>query len=428
MTIRPKEADTTIRAASYGGSQSSWTPAQRSAVIASFLSWTFDAFDFFLLVFVLRPISAEFAAPLASVSLAIVLTLAMRPVGAFVFGRAADRYGRRPTLILVIVLYSLLELASAASPDLVFLICVRALFGIAMGGVWGVGASLTMESIPPAARGTVSGLLQAGYPTGYLVAALAYSVLYPMVGWRGLFVVGALPALLSIYVVHSVHESPGWVAGGGRKKASGWTVLKAHFGLAVYATFLMTAFNFFSHSTQDLYPTFLEAQHRFSPRTVGTIAVIYNIGAILGGLTFGSISERIGRRHAIVGAALLSLPIVPLWAFSGSPVLLATGAFLMQFMVQGAWGVIPAHLNELSPAEARGTFPGVVYQLGNLFASVNTTLQTGIAAHYDNELSIALAVVAGSVAIIVALLTGFGVEAKGARLASSGADAQYQAT
>jgi MFS transporter, SHS family, lactate transporter len=404
----------------------SWTPAQRSAVIASFLAWVFDAFDFFLMVFVLHAVAAEFGAPITSVTVAIVLTLAMRPIGAFVFGRAADRYGRRPTLVIVIVLYSLLELLSALSPNLVFLICVRALFGIAMGGVWGVGASLTMETIPPSARGIVSGLLQAGYPTGYLTAALVYALLFPLVGWRGLFVIGAVPALLSIYVMRSVQESTDWTAAQGTKHASAAAVLKAHWRLAIYAILLMTAFNFFSHSTQDLYPTFLEVEHGFSPGTVGTIAVIYNIGAILGGLTFGSLSERIGRRRAIVVAALLSLPIVPLWAFSGSPVLLAVGAFLMQFMVQGAWGVIPAHLNELSPAEARGTFPGVVYQLGNLFAAVNTTLQAGIAAHFHNEFSVGLASVAACVGLILALLTGFGVEAKGVDLAAGRSEVQYQ--
>lgn len=395
----------------------SWTAAQRSAVVASFLAWVFDAFDFFLMVFVVHAVATEFGTPITTVTLAIVLTLAMRPVGAFIFGRAADRYGRRPTLVVVIVLYSVFELLSAFSPNLVFLICVRALFGIAMGGVWGVGASLTMETIPPSARGIVSGLLQAGYPTGYLTAALVYALLFPLVGWRGLFVIGAVPALLSIYVMRSVQESTGWTAAQAAKHASAAAVLKMHWRLAIYAILLMTAFNFFSHSTQDLYPTFLEVERGFSPGTVGIIAVIYNIGAVLGGLTFGSLSERIGRRRAIVVAALLSLPIVPLWAFSGSPVLLTLGAFLMQFMVQGAWGVIPAHLNELSPAEARGTFPGVVYQLGNLFAAVNTTLQAGIAAHFHNEFSIGLAGVAACVALIVALLTGFGVEAKGVALA-----------
>ena len=433
MSLEQSQSDTgalpsPTRATSDGTRRPSWSAAQRSAVIASFLVWTFDAFDFFLLVFVLRAVAAEFDAAITSVTLAIVLTLGARPIGAFIFGRAADRYGRRPTLVVVILLYSLLEFASAFSPSLIFLICVRALFGVAMGGVWGVGASLTMETIPPSARGIASGLLQAGYPTGYLTAALAYAFLFPLVGWRGLFMVGALPALLSIYVIRSVQESPGWKAASAAKKEGAWAVLKAHWGLAIYAVILMTAFNFFSHSTQDLYPTFLQVEHGFSPHTVGTIAVIYNVGAIFGGLAFGAMSERIGRRRAIVSAALLSLPIVPLWALSGSAVLLALGAFLMQFMVQGAWGVIPAHLNELSPAEARGTFPGVVYQLGNLFASANTTLQAGIAAHYQNEFSIALAVVAACVAIIVALLTGFGVEAKGARLACDGIRGGHQPT
>ena len=405
---------------------SQWSKAGRNAAIASVLGWTFDAFDFFLLVFVLGTVAKEFGTSITEVTFAIVLTLATRPIGAFIFGRAADHYGRRPVLIVVIVLYSILELLSAFSPNLVFLLCVRALFGIALGGVWGVGSALTMESIPESARGSVSGLLQAGYSAGYLLAALAYALLFPMLGWRGLFMVGALPALLSIFVIRSVEESPSWKLARGQKKASGWAVVKEHWGLAIYAVLLMTAFNFFSHSTGDLYPTFLEKDLGFSPSTVGTIAVVYNIGAILGTVGFGAFSEWIGRRRAIVIAALLSLPIIPLWAFSSSPVLLAVGAFLMQFMVQGAWGVIPAHLNELSPAEARATFPGVVYQLGNLFAAVNTTLQAGIAAHFHNDLSIALAGVAGFVAIAVALLTAFGVEAKGVRLQSSGIHAGHQ--
>ena len=408
------------------GQSSRWTAAGRNAVIASSLGWTFDAFDFFLLVFVLGSIAAEFGASLTDVTFAIFLTLATRPIGAFVFGRAADHYGRRPILITVILLYSALELASAFSPNLVFLLCVRALFGIALGGVWGVGSSLTMESIPPSARGAVSGLLQSGYSAGYLIAALAYAFLFPTFGWRGLFMIGALPALLSIFAIRGVQESPSWEAARGKKKASAWVVVKSHWGLTIYAVVLMTAFNFFSHSTQDLYPTFLQRDHGFSAHTVGTVAVVYNIGAILGTLTVGSLSERIGRRRAIVIAALLSLPIIPLWAFSSSPVVLALGAFLMQFMVQGAWGVIPAHLNELSPAEARGTFPGVVYQLGNLFAAVNTTLQAGIAAHFHNEFSIALAGVAACAAVLVALFTGFGVEAKGVALPSMGIQAGHQ--
>ena len=389
-----------------------WTSEQKHVVAASFLGWTLDAFDFFLLVFVLKDIAQEFGTPITDVTFAILLTLAMRPIGAFLFGRAADRYGRRPTLMVDVALYSLLEFASGFAPSLTLLIVLRALYGIAMGGEWGVGASLTMESVPPHARGFVSGLLQAGYPTGYLVASVVYAVLFPVIGWRGMFMVGVLPALLVLYIRRSVPESPSWSR---RPAAEGGTltVLKAHWQLGLYAVVLMTAFNFFSHGTQDLYPTFLEVQHGLSPKAVGTIAVVYNIGAIIGGIFFGSLSERIGRRRAIVIAALLSLPILPLWAFSGSPILLATGAFLMQFMVQGAWGVIPVHLNELSPEEARGTFPGFVYQLGNLLASANATIQAEFAARYGNDYALALAIVAGVVAIVIAILTAAGVEAKG---------------
>jgi SHS family lactate transporter-like MFS transporter len=399
-------------------SPTSWTPAQKSAVIASLLSWTFDAFDFFLMVFVLKAIAAEFATPFTEVTFAIVLTLAMRPIGAYLFGRAADRYGRRPTLIAVIVLYSILEFSSAFAPTLASLLVIRALFGIAMGGVWGVGSSLTMESIPISSRGIVSGMLQAGYPLGYLAAALVYAFLFDSLGWRGLFMIGVAPALLSIYVIRNVQESPTWRNRQETRHVGTLEVLKAHWALAIYAVLLMTAFNFFSHSTQDLYPTFLQVEHGFTPHEVGTIAVVYNIGAMLGGLVFGSLSERIGRRRAIVSAALLSLPIIPLWTLSSSPVLLAAGAFLMQFMVQGAWGVVPAHLNELSPADARGTFPGVVYQLGNLLASVNTSIQASIATHYDNRYSWALAGVAAVAAMVVALLTGFGGESKGVRFSA----------
>src|SRR6266403_2261258 len=308
-----------------------WTREQRSVVIASFLGWTLDAFDFFLLVFVLKDIAQEFNTPISKVTFAILLTLVL-----------------------------------------------RALYGVAMGGEWGVGASLTMESIPPHARGFVSGLLQSGYPTGYFLAAIVYGLLFPIIGWRGMFMVGVLPALLVLYIRRRVPESPSWDRAAAARSST-VSILRSHWRLGIYAVVLMAAFNFFSHGTQDLYPTFLQVQHALSPHAVGTIAAIYNVGAILGGILCGSLSDRIGRRRMIVTAALLSLPVLPLWAFSASPVLLAIGAFLMQVMVQGAWGVIPAHLNELSPDEARGTFPGLVYQLGHLLAAANATIQAGIA-------------------------------------------------
>jgi SHS family lactate transporter-like MFS transporter len=396
---------------------SGWTSEQRSVVIASFLGWTLDAFDFFLLVFVLKDIAQEFNTDISEVTFAILLTLAMRPIGAFLFGRAADRWGRRPTLMVDVVLYSFIEFASGFSPSLTVLLVLRALYGVAMGGEWGVGASLTMESIPAHARGFVSGLLQSGYPTGYFVASVVYALLFPVIGWRGMFMVGVLPALLVLYIRRRVPESPSWDRAA-TARGSTLSILRSHWRLGLYAVVLMTAFNFFSHGTQDLYPTFLQVQHGLSPYAVGTIAAIYNVGAIVGGILCGSLSERIGRRRMIVISALLSLPVLPLWAFSDSPVLLAMGAFLMQVTVQGAWGVIPVHLNELSPNEARGTFPGFVYQLGNLLASANATIQAGIAAHFGGNYGLAMALVAGSVAVIIAVLTSVGVEAKGVAFGS----------
>ncbi|MDR3465553.1 MAG: MFS transporter [Xanthobacteraceae bacterium] len=392
---------------------SGWTSEQKHVVAASFLGWSLDAFDFFLMVFVLKDIAAEFHTDISNVTLAILLTLATRPIGAFIFGRAADRWGRRPTLMVDILLYSILEFASGFAPSLTVLIVLRALYGVAMGGEWGVGASLTMETIPPHARGFVSGLLQSGYPTGYFMASILYGALFPYLGWRGMFMVGVIPALLVFYIRRNVPESPSWSRRASEARGDTLTVLKSHWRLAVYAVVLMTAFNFFSHGTQDLYPTFLQVEHGLSPHAVGTIAVIYNIGAICGGILFGTLSERFGRRRCIIVAALLSLPVIPLWAFSHSSTMLAAGAFLMQFMVQGAWGVVPVHLNEMSPDTARGTFPGFVYQLGNLLASVNATLQAGIASYFGANYGLALAAVAGSVAIIIALLTAVGTEAKG---------------
>jgi SHS family lactate transporter-like MFS transporter len=390
---------------------SGWTSQQKHVVAASFLGWTLDAFDFFLMVFVLKDIAREFNTDITNVTIAILLTLAMRPIGAFLFGRAADRWGRRPTLMVDVLFYSVVEFASGFAPDLTILLILRAVYGIAMGGEWGVGASLTMESIPPQARGFVSGLLQSGYPFGYFLASIVYGLFFQYIGWRGMFMIGVIPALLVLYIRRSVPESPSWRPT--TERSSTLAVLKAHWKLGIYAVLLMTAFNFFSHGTQDLYPTFLQVQHGFAPHEVGLIAVVYNTGAIIGGISFGSLSERFGRRRIIIIASLLSLVVLPLWAFSTTAVWLAVGAFLMQVMVQGAWGVVPVHLNELSPDEARGTFPGFTYQLGNLIASVNAPLQAAIAIHYGNNYALGLAVVAGVVAVVIAVLTALGIEHKG---------------
>ena len=390
---------------------------QRHVVAACFLGWTLDAFDFFILVLVLDKVAESFGTDLTTVSWAIFLTLLMRALGAFVFGRLADRYGRRPTLMVNVLSYSLLELLSGFAPTLTTFLILRALYGIAMGGEWGVGASLTMESVPARWRGRVSGLLQAGYPTGYLLASLL-NYLEPVLGWRGMFVVGALPALLVFYIRRNVPESPDWTARTVEERGAGVVaVVRQHLPLAVYAIVMMMAFNFFSHGTQDLYPSaFLKRQHGFSGSTASTIAVVYNIGAMCGGLFFGTLSQVIGRRLAIGTACVLSLFMLPFWAFGQTAVTIGIGAFFMQFFVQGAWGVIPVHLNELSPAAIRGTFPGFVYQLGNFLASYNATLQSKIGDARGKNYSWALAGVAASAAVVITLLMLVGREARDVRM------------
>lgn len=386
---------------------------QRNALIASFLGWTLDAFDFFLMVFMLGAIAKEFGSDVKAVALALTLTLAARPAGALVFGMLADRFGRRPVLMIDILLFSILEFASAFAPSLVALLVLRTAFGFAMGGEWGLGASLTMETIPAKARGIASGILQTGYPFGYLLASVVYGLLFDRIGWRGMFMVGVLPALLVLFIRRNVVESPAWRQMRARPTQSLMSVLKKRWPLFIYVVVLMTAFNLFSHGTQDLYPAFLQIQHKFSTHTVSLVSIIGNVGAIIGGLAFGTLSQRVGRRKAIVFGALIALPIIPLWAFSVTPVLLGIGAFLMQVAVQGAWGVIPVHLNELSPDEVRGTFPGFAYQLGNLLASGNATLQAGFAASHGGDYALALAVVAGIAAVVIAVLTYFGPEQHG---------------
>ncbi|WP_058034703.1 MFS transporter [Burkholderia pseudomallei] len=391
----------------------SWTREQRNVTIAAYLGWTLDAFDFFLMVFVLKDIAAEFNTKIPAVAFAITLTLAARPIGALIFGRLADHFGRRPTLMINIACYSLLELASGFAPSLAALLVLRTLFGVAMGGEWGVGSALTMETVPPRARGAVSGLLQAGYPSGYLLASVVFGLLSPYIGWRGMFMIGVLPALLVLYVRAKVPESPAWKQMEKRARPGLVATLKQNWKLSIYAVVLMTAFNFFSHGTQDLYPTFLREQHHFDPHTVSWITIVLNIGAIVGGLTFGWLSERIGRRRAIFIAAMIALPVLPLWAFSTGALALAAGAFLMQISVQGAWGVIPVHLNEISPDEIRATFPGFVYQLGNLLASGNATLQAQFAVDHGNNYGMALATVAGIVAAVICVLIVFSRERRG---------------
>jgi SHS family lactate transporter-like MFS transporter len=399
---------------------------QRSAIVASFLGWTLDAFDFFLLTFVLTDIAKEFRTDVPAVTLAITLTLAMRPLGAFIFGLLAERFGRRPILMLDILFYSAMGLATAFSPSLEALLMLRALFGIGMGGEWGLGASLALETVPPNARGLVSGILQQGYAVGYLLAAVLFWTLYDRLGWRGMFVVGVAPALLVLYLRLSVKESPVWETTSKTRAAGGFAAslvesMRGRWSLFVYVVVLMTCFNSLSHGSQDLFPTFLRGQHHFDAATTGAITVVANLGAIVGGVLFGGWSERIGRRTAIIIAALLAVPLVWLYVASEQPVMIAASAFLVQFMVQGTFSMVPVHLNELSPEGTRGTFPGFAYQLGNLFSSQNQIFQARFAVAHGNNYGLAIALLTAGAALLVALVSRLGPERKGAAFAGQDA-------
>jgi SHS family lactate transporter-like MFS transporter len=389
-------------------------PRQRSAIWASYLGWTLDAFDFFLLVFMLTAISAEFGTDVKAVAVAILVTLAARPFGALFFGLLADHFGRRPILIVVILAFSAFSALSGLARSLPELLLIRALFGFAMGGEWGIGASLVMESIPAKLRGPVSGLLQSGYPSGYFIASLVYFLLFDAIGWRGMFFVGLAPALLVFLIRLHVEESPAFTARRAGPRVNPFGELARHWKIALYMIVLMAAFNAFSHGTQDLYPTFLQKQHHFDTRTVGILAAVMNLGAIVGGISFGIWSEKIGRRRAIITASLLALPIIPLWAFSATPLLLGIGGFLMQVAVQGAWGIIPVHLNELSPGAVRAMFPGFAYQLGNLITSRNAVFQAGIAESRGDDYALALALFGGVTAVVIVIWTALGPERKNA--------------
>ncbi len=403
------------------------TGPQWRAFTAAYLGWMLDAFDYFLLVMVVRHVAADFHTGIPAVSYALFLTLATRPVGALLFGLLADRFGRKPALMGSIFLYAVVELLSGFAPNLGTLLVLRAVFGIGMGGEWGVGASLAMESVPERSRGLLSGILQQGYPAGFLLAALAYALVFPRFGWRGMFIIGSLPSLLVVYITMGVQESPGWLSqrgrqAGGAARAAFWGTLRARWPIFLYMVALMAAFNGFSHGSQDLYPSgFLEAQRGLPLATVSTVTMIASAGAITGGILFGALSQTFGRRRAIAAAALLSLPLIPLWIGPATVAGLAAGAFLMQFAVQGAWGVVPAHLNELSPASARGTFPGLAYQLGNLGASFIGPFQARLAEAHNGSYSFALGWVEGVGAVILVVLALAGPEARTACLSTEAA-------
>jgi SHS family lactate transporter-like MFS transporter len=394
---------------------------QRNTFFACFLGWALDAFDFFLLTFVIVPMAGDFGTSIAELSYAITLTLAMRPVGAFIFGLLGDRFGRRMPLMIDIIFYSLMELLTAFSPNYTWLLIFRALYGIGMGGEWGLGASLAMETLPTAARGLFSGILQQGYAFGYLLAAVVYWVVFPFFGWRGLFVAGAVPAFLVLYIRARVPESPVWLRRQ-HETSNFWSdllvVLKRHWVLFLYVILLMTAFNAMSHGTQDMYQTFLGEQRHYGVTQKAATGIIYAFGAICGGTVVGHLSQKWGRRRSIILTAVFGIILTPLWVFPPGFALLVIGGFAMQFMVQGAWGIVPVHLNELSPGTVRGTFPGVAYQLGNLFAANTAVVEARLADHFRDisghpDYAKALALFTLVIFLVLILLAAIGREERG---------------
>jgi len=385
----------------------------RSALLAGFLGWTLDAFDFFLVVFSLTAIAEEFHRPDKDIALSIAVTLGFRPIGAFIFGLLADRYGRRLPLIIDLIFLSVVEVLACVATKYATFLFLRALFGIGMGGEWGVGASLAMEKVPARWRGVLSGLLQQGYAMGYLLAAGCYFFVFPHWGWRPMFFIGGLPALLAIYVRLQVKESEVWK----ETRHENWTQLgraiASHWKLFLYLVVLMMMMSFVSHGTQDMYPTLLKRHWGFSPQRVAAVTAISMVGALAGGLLFGLMSDRFGRRRSMIAALVGALAVIPMWAFSPSLGLLMVGGFLMQFMVQGAWGVIPAHLSELSPDSVRGFLPGFAYQCGVLLAGSVAYIEALFALRMSYAMAMALtAVTVFTGAIIV---TALGQEQRGIR-------------
>jgi SHS family lactate transporter-like MFS transporter len=381
------------------------------AVLAGFFGWTLDAFDFFIVVFLFDTLAHQFGVSKKDIVLTTTATLAMRPVGAVLFGLLADRYGRRVPLMCNVIYFSLIELLCGFAPNFTVFLILRALFGIGMGGEWGVGASLAMEAAPRKWRGVLSGMLQSGYSIGYLLAAMAARFLLPHWGWRALFWIGAVPALLALYIRTKVPESQAWKE---HKAASTGEVLRVvakNWRRFAYLVVLMTFMMFLSHGTQDLYPDFLQEVHGVAAAMRANIAIFYSVGAVIGAIIFGFLSQRAGRRKSMMAALAVSLAVIPIWAFSSKLMLLAAGAFVMQIGVQGAWGVIPVHLNELAADSARGLMPGLAYQLGILLASPTNSMEYALRDRVGYQWAIAAFEIVTICALVV--LLWFGAEEHG---------------
>jgi SHS family lactate transporter-like MFS transporter len=378
---------------------------QRHALTASFLGWTLDAFDFFILVFMMDRVAAEFHVTKTAIVATLTATLALRPVGALIFGMLADRYGRRRPLMANVIYFSLVEFGCAFAPNYTVFLVLRSLYGIGMGGEWGVGASLAMEIAPRRWRGVLSGILQSGYSIGYLLAALCARLVLPALGWRPMFWLGGVPALLALYIRMRVPESEAWQQNRASSVGAILRTVAGHGRSFVYLVVLMTLMMFLSHGTQDLYPDFLKTTHALAEGTVSSIAILISVGAVLGAIVFGQLSEG-GRRRSMMAALGLSLAVIPLWAFGQKLSALTFGAFLMQVGVQGAWGVIPAHLNELAPDAARGLMPGLAYQLGILLAAPTNNIQYALAGRLGYPWALALFESVVIVSLVAMLLIG----------------------
>ncbi len=383
---------------------------QRNAVVAGFLGWTLDAFDFFILVMVVPAVARDFHRSVPAIALTLMASLVTRPLGAIIFGIMADRWGLRLPLMIDVIFYSVVEVFSGLAPTYKVFLLLRLLYGIGMGGEWGVGASLTMESVPPKFRGILSGLLQEGYAVGYLLAALAYFTVYPRWGWRPMFFIGGLPALLSLFIRSKVKETQAWHQSRTDWKQYGKTIL-SHWRRFLYLVLLMAFMNSMSHGTQDMFPTFLTRQRHYSVGTVSMVTMISMAGALVGGIVVGHLSDRIGRRRAMMESVTLALLLIPLWIIAPNIPTILVGAFLMQFMVQGAWGVIPAHINELSPPQLRGFFPGFAYQTGVLCASSVAYIEAAVGEHFSYSHSMAGAMIV--VLICLWVVIKYGPEASG---------------
>ena len=387
------------------------------AVGSGILGWVLDAFTFFILIFVVDSLAQNFHVSKAAIVWSITVTLATRPVGAFLFGSLADRFGRRRPLVFCVIFFSVFTALTPFAPSYTVFVFYRALYGIGMGGYWGIGASLVMESSPQRWRGLFSGIMQGGYSLGYLLAAVAMRTIEPRFGWRWMFLAALITAGAVAVLTVLAPEPPAWRK---NRAASFAEILRTPLKYKkdfLYLVLLMTAITCLSHGTQDLYPDFLKSAHQLSMNTVSNLTIFYNIGAILGCLVIGHISERFGRRNSIMLALVFAALSIPAWAFGSSLTVLAVGSFMMQFGVQGVFGVIPAHLNELSPDSVRSLFPGVVYQLGVLFGAPSV----GIEYALRNRLGYSGALTAFELCTIAALflICGFGPERRGRDLSGS---------